>query len=374
MTKQRRQYRRIPNVRGLKAGSRYRCNSDVRRSDDWQNHKATALVDVVEVSGDVATVDVHRIAPDRSSFETTREEWSGIVYGKVDGADLWTCTGRPPLPGEGPNRGGNKAGKSSKPETETKAQQRTNRKVGVHHQMESLVKLATQRGADGYVKPIYLPGPSGTGKTFACKALASGLGMEFDVIGTLSDRYELTGFIDAGGKATETTFKRIWENGGVLLLDELDRSNPDATIWLNPPLDNNIAPFPGGLIERHPDCIIVATGNTRLTGPTARYTTAQRHDSAFAERFFFLDWELDLDLEAYLARGNESWLKRVRAIRETMLGMGGDFATFAPDSRAVNDGVVLLANGWSVSDVENMTALKLLDAEGKAAVRAKVGG
>ena len=373
MTKQRRQYRRIANVRGLKAGSRYRCNGDVRRSDDWQHHKATALVDVIEVSGDVATVDVHRIAPDRSSFETIREEWSGIVYGRVDGADLWTCTGRPPLPGEGPNRGG-KTGKPSKPEAETKKEQRSTRKVGVHHQMESLVKLATQRGADGYVKPIYLPGPSGTGKTFACKALASGLGMEFDVIGTLSDRYELTGFIDAGGKATETTFKRIWENGGVLLLDELDRSNPDATIWLNPPLDNNIAPFPGGLIERHPDCIIVATGNTRLTGPTARYTTAQRHDSAFAERFFFLDWELDLELEAYLARGNESWLKRVRAIRETMLGMGGDFATFAPDSRAVNDGVVLLANGWSVSDTENMTALKLLDAEGKAAVRAKVGG
>lgn len=374
MTKQRRQYRRIPNVRGLKAGSRYRCNGDVRRSDDWQNHKATALVDVVEVSGDVATVDVHRIAPDRSSFETTREEWSGIVYGKVDGADLWTCTGRPPLPGEGPNRGGNKAGKSSKPETETKKEQRTNRKVGVHHQMESLVRLATTRQASGFVKPIYLPGPSGTGKSYAAKALAEAMGLQFDGCGTLADRYELTGFRTADGTVSETTFRRIWESGGVFLLDEIDRSNPDAIIWLNMALSNDAAAFPDGLMARHPDCIIVATGNTRLTGPTARYTTAQRQDGAFCERFLFLDWPLDLDLEAYLARGNEAWLKRVRAIRKAMEAMGGDFATFAPDSRTVNDGAALLAAGFSVSDVEDMTALKLLDAEGKAAVRAKVGG
>lgn len=369
-TMNRRTYRRIHRLEDLKLGSRYRCNPTVATSDDWRGTKANQLVDVVEIRrGRHAALAVHTI--DRTTNSYTTET---VVVNNVSlpGLRLWTATGKPPLPGQGPNKGRKLSKRAVPTQRDQMERKRVTRKVGQHHRMEALVRLATQRDVDGYVKPIYLPGPSGTGKTFAARALAKGLGADFDVIGTLADRYELTGFTDANGNTTQTTFRRIWENGGVLLLDELDRSNPDATIWLNPPLDNNIAPFPGGLVERHKDCIIIATGNTRLTGPTARYTTAQRHDSAFAERFFFLDWELDLELEAFLARGNTAWLKRVRAIREAMGSMGGDFATFAPDSRAVNDGVVLLANGWSVSDVEDMTALKLLDVDGKAAVRAEV--
>ena len=366
----RRTYRRIHRLEDLKLGSRYRCNPTVATSDDWQGTKAHQLVDVVEIRrGRHAALAVHTIDRTKNSYTTETVVVNNV---SLPGLRLWTATGKPPLPGQGPNKGRKLSKRAVPTQRDQMERKRVTRKVGQHHRMEALVRLATTKQPDGFTKPIYLPGPSGTGKSYAAQAVAKGLGANFDACGTLADRYELTGFRDASGNVTETTFRRIWENGGVFLLDELDRSNPDAIIWLNMALSNNAAAFPDGLMPRHKDCIIIATGNTRLTGPTARYTTAQRQDGAFCERFLFLDWELDLELEAFLARGNEAWLKRVRAIREAMGSMGGDFATYAPDSRTVNDGAALLANGFSVSDVEDMTALKLLDVDGKAAVRAEV--
>ena len=375
----RRTYRRIHRVEDLKAGSRYRANPTVATSDDWQGTKAYQLVDVVEIqrNGRHAALAVHTIDRRTNSYTT---ETVVVSNDTLPGLRLWTATGKPPLPGQGPNKGRKLSKRAVPTQRDQMEHKRVTRKIGQHHRMEALVRLATTKQSDGFTKPIYLPGPSGTGKSYAAQALARGMwnpeteecGVEFDACGTLADRYELTGFRDASGNVTETTFRRIWENGGVFLLDELDRSNPDAIIWLNMALSNNAAAFPDGLMPRHKECVIIATGNTRLTGPTARYTTAQRQDGAFCERFLFLDWELDLELEAFLARGNEAWLLRVRALRSAMESMGGDFATFAPDSRTVNDGAALLANGFSVSDVEDMTALKLLDADGKAAVRAEV--
>ena len=367
----RRTYRRIHRVEDLKTGSRYRANPTVATSDDWQGTKAHQLVDVVEIqrNGRHAALAVHTIDRRTNSYTTDTVVVSNDT---LPGLRLWTATGKPPLPGQGPNKGRKLSKRAVPTQRDQMQRKRVTRKIGQHHRMEALVRLATTKQADGFTKPIYLPGPSGTGKSYAAQAVAKGLGANFDACGTLADRYELTGFRDAYGNVTETTFRRIWENGGVFLLDELDRSNPDAIIWLNMALSNNAAAFPDGLLPRHPDCVIIATGNTRLTGPTARYTTAQRQDGAFCERVLFLDWELDLEVEAYLARGNEAWLHRVRALRAAMESMGGDFATYAPDSRTVNDGAALLANGFSVSDVEDMTALKLLDADGKAAVRAEV--
>jgi len=98
------------------------------------------------------------------------------------------------------------------------------------------------------------------------------------------------GSIDASGTWHETEFVRLWESGGVILLDELT-TNQDLAGALNNALAN------GSLvlgrhhdqnrraIKRHPDCYIVVADNTTGRGNTNGTLTRCRLDTANLDRF-----------------------------------------------------------------------------------------
>lgn len=214
----------------------------------------------------------------------------------------------------------------------------------VHKRFADALKLASIPGAG-----LYLWGPAGTGKTSAAAQIAKALDLKFYFSSRLLEHYSLAGFRTANGETVRTEFREAFEHGGVFLLDEMDRSDPNAVLWLNAALANGVCAFPDATIKQHPDFIIIATGNTKLNGASSDYNGAMKQDASVADRFRFLKWGIDEALEesVYYAMGAQSsaWLERVRRIRAVVDRR--QIQGFDVTPRAVFDGLALILKGLS---------------------------
>jgi hypothetical protein len=94
-----------------------------------------------------------------------------------------------------------------------------------------LLRLATN--LSGSRRNIWLAGPAGSGKTTAAHQVADKLGPTFDSHGAIRTPFQVTGHYDIHGTYRSSQFRRIFENGGVILLDEVDASDPNAMMELN---------------------------------------------------------------------------------------------------------------------------------------------
>lgn len=243
-------------------------------------------------------------------------------------------------------------------EIEVKAWDGTTRKVGTAHKMFStLLYYVSQR------RNCYLHGPMGVGKSFACAQVAESLGLPYYYISLnpQSPASLLTGFINAHGDYSESLFFRAYRNGGVFCIDELDNASPSLLTTLNSALANGHASFPVGMVERHPDFILVATGNTTGRGGDFQHPERRRIDEATLDRLTFLCFSYDTELEMSLALAQNleatpwvEWIWNVRAYVENPSNgiRGGIYAT----QRAILAGSFDLANG-----PETLTILEIAD-------------
>ena len=235
----------------------------------------------------------------------------------------------------------------------------------VHKRFPLLLAMCQARDKDGYVPPIYLYGPAGTGKTTTARKIAEALGLDFHYNGAIGNAYELSGFIDAGGRFQETEFYKAYANGGVYLFDELDSSMPGAVLAFNAALANGHAAFPVGNVKRHRDCIILAAGNTCMRGD-GNMAGFQRikQDAAFRDRFTYLEWPIDEALEASMAAAygdTWGWLDMVRRYRRNAERAG--IKDFEVTPRAVDRGLAMLKAGIEIHDVIEMCVRKGLNAD-----------
>jgi midasin (ATPase involved in ribosome maturation) len=96
-----------------------------------------------------------------------------------------------------------------------------------------------------------------------------------------------------------------WVNGKVMLLDEVDASNPEILVAMQgiaalKPGDTFT--FPDGQnLPGHDNFRLVATGNTWGDGGDAIYSARQQLDGAFLTRFSMLDFDYDECLEQTIA-------------------------------------------------------------------------
>lgn len=211
----------------------------------------------------------------------------------------------------------------------------------VHEQFPLLLKMASAR------VNLLITGPSGSGKTHAAEKVAKALDLPFYYNGAIDTEYKLKGFIDAGGKLISPAFRKAWQNGGVYCFDEVDASLPPAVLSFNGALSNHLCDFPDGMVERHPDCVILATGNTWLGGATFDYVGRMKQDAAFADRFATLYWGFDEKLERALC-SNKDWVKFVQAVRANIVRHG---LKVIVSPRATFNGEKLLAAGLDREDV-----------------------
>lgn len=241
--------------------------------------------------------------------------------------------------------------------------------AGHHHPMFStLCRVLSARATDGFVPNVWIAGPAGSGKTHSVKAFAKAAGLDFHYNGALRDAFELLGYRDASGVYHSTPFREAYENGGVYLFDEVDGSDNAALLALNGALANGIAAFPDGLVERHPDCRIVATGNTWGLGATSDYVGRGKIDAAFLDRFGVrLDWTYDTALETAIS-GNADFARRVQAARERARAAGIK-ALVTP--RASIAGAALIAAGFTHDEAAAMTYQANVSAEQKKIIEGR---
>lgn len=205
---------------------------------------------------------------------------------------------------------------------------------------------------------VYVYGGVGTGKTTAAEQIAKILGLPFYMASTVFEEHKLFGYM-FGGEYISTDFRRCYEFGGVFLFDEYDRSDPGIPVAFNAAFANGYCAFPDKLVYRHPDCIIIAAGNTAMRGATREFNAAQKADASVLERYCVIEMQLDLELEAKVCI-NADWLKYCRALRAEALKQSVEALIVSP--RASIEGAIAIAEGDTWQEAADGYIWKGLDA------------
>lgn len=171
--------------------------------------------------------------------------------------------------------------------------------------------------------PVYLYGPTGSGKSLLAKQVAEGLGLDFYVMNSVTDEYKLTGFIDANGHYQSTQFREAFEKGGLFLLDEIDASAPDVLITINMAISNGWFAFPDRRVDAHPDFRVIATGNTTGRGADSSYRGRTQLDAASLDRFVMIPVDYDERIDRQMAgKRNGDLFEFVKAYRRAITASG----------------------------------------------------
>lgn len=239
-----------------------------------------------------------------------------------------------------------------------------------HKKIDTIIKA--MESADRNSKNIMLSGPIGTGKTTLCGQIADKLSLDFYPYSLCSHttKSDLVGFIDAGGVYRSSALRQAFEHGGLVLLDEMDASNPNVLSIINNMLSNQQYYFPDGLVKKHElfKCICAMNSNGR--GGEIIYTKSQRLDASTLDRFVFIKIDIDENLEKALTN-NQDWYDRVLKFRKVIKEICNDDVVIG--QRAMLDGADLLDAGFSQPEVEDMVIYKGIDEDIVDSIKAKMG-
>lgn len=207
--------------------------------------------------------------------------------------------------------------------------------------------------------PAALIGPAGSGKSTMCEQIATALKLKFFLQNGVTGTHEITGYVDAYGKYVTTPFRTAFEQGGLILIDEVDTSEAGALKWINTALANGHAGFPDKAdpVKRHADFRIIIAANTYGTGADRMYVGANQIDASTLDRFVFFDFKYDEKLEVLLC-GNTKWAQRVQSLRRAA---DKEKARIVISPRASIHGARLLTIGWDQKKVEQRVIWKGID-------------
>lgn len=180
-------------------------------------------------------------------------------------------------------------------------------KGAVHPAFERVLELANAR------KHIFLPGPSGSGKSHLARQVAEALGLKFGCISCSAGMSEsqLLGRMVPQGERGQfgflgTQFLDCYENGGVFLFDEIDAADSNVLLVVNAALANGHLSVPSRhdkpVAKRHPDFVCIAAANTWGRGADRQYVGRNELDESTLDRFRIGCVPMDYDegLEAQL--------------------------------------------------------------------------
>jgi len=160
------------------------------------------------------------------------------------------------------------------------------------------------------------------------------------------------GYMDAAGNYHPGYLYRAMKEGGVLLDDEVDSSNPAIMVSKNAAIENRFAQFPNGeTVEAHENFIYIGSANTYGRGADRMYVGRTQLDAATLNRFVFVEWDYDEDLEMQLSV-NPDWTTFVQSVRRVVAEHKMRYVVSPRQSIA---GGELLAAGIPEDDVRRMT-------------------
>lgn len=208
------------------------------------------------------------------------------------------------------------------------------------------------------IKNIWLVGPAGCGKTTITKNVAKKLEVGMHVIscglGTSSSE-----FIGYKYPARETTpFGEYYAMPSIILLDEFTALDPAVAQISNSALANGFIMTTNGKIERHEDCIIIATSNTFGQGANRQYVANNQLDASTIDRFIGGILEMDYS-DAYESQYDSEVYTFVHKVREIIKN---NALRRIASTRMLIEGCKLKANNvshWQFRLLSNWTKAEL---------------
>jgi MoxR-like ATPase len=167
--------------------------------------------------------------------------------------------------------------------------------------------------------PVYLYGPDGSGKSSIGRDAAKALNLKLFQYGSLMSKYDVTGSIGLDGDYQRSAFRDWFEHGGLLVLDEIDGSDPRAIVAINDALRGRAGvsfAFPDQTVQKHKDCRVIVTANTIGKGANQQYVGRFKLDAASLNGFVQIHVDYDPRIEESLARGQSDWLSICRQVRD----------------------------------------------------------
>ena len=168
--------------------------------------------------------------------------------------------------------------------------------------------------------PVYLCGPAGCGKNYSVQKMAVENGWDFFYSGSIFDEFKLSGYRDAKGDYQETEFYKALtnESESIMMLDEIDASDPSVLVAINSALANGYFSFPHKTVFFDVNKVhFVAAGNTVGNGADDLYTGRTVLDSATLDRFAVIMCDYDEAVEIEMAAGDVELVEMVHDIRDT---------------------------------------------------------
>lgn len=239
------------------------------------------------------------------------------------------------------------------------------KKIEVGMQHEIFPKLLTLLSMK---KHVFLVGPSGSGKTHIAHGLAKALDIPYKymLVGPETSKSDFFGFRSmANGEYMSTDFYDAYVNGGLILIDELDKGNAGVMCMLNAALDNGFCAFPCGMKPMHENFRCIASANTYGRGADRLYCGSQPLDAATLQRFKILTMDYDKKLE-YALCPDEKWTKKIHILREVV---AEHKAKIIVSMRAVIEGYQLMQNGFSEAETLDMTVFQGYNNDAVSAIK-----
>ena len=145
-------------------------------------------------------------------------------------------------------------------------------------------------------KNIMLDWPSGCGKTFFAEKVADALDLPFASASCSAGMSEsmLTGWllpVEEGGKFSyvPAEFVKMYEKGGLFLLDEVDAADANLLVYINQAIANDHFFIPQRhkktKIKKHKDFVMMAAANTFGNGADMMFVGRNQLDAATLDRF-----------------------------------------------------------------------------------------
>jgi len=178
----------------------------------------------------------------------------------------------------------------------------------------------------------FLVGPSGSGKTHAAAQVAKALDRDYASISCSAGMSEgqLLGRLIPSGEGgkfeyAQSDFIRLYENGGVFLLDEMDAADPNVLIVINDAVSGGRISVPNRVekpfAERHSNFVLIAGANTTGNGRDRMYVGRNQLDKATLRRFKMnlIEWDYSPAVEQALCPDSElrsEWIRIRKNVKE----------------------------------------------------------